>query len=178
VLTCNNRVQVAAAEQQLRRIEKDMARLNNLIAKNEEQGELLQNDTANLERNVLAELKDLEVQTDGVKQTIERCSKDKKSVLEDILDTEQNIMNWERKLQLENEMQDVLNPAVGQVSHLSVCAVRCCRRRVNLRLSRWHSFSLDDCVHGIFALTARICVLTVHDVLTLSTIPMTFWSGL
>jgi coiled-coil domain-containing protein 40 len=108
-------VQVAAAEQQLRRIDQDMARTNTLIAKNEEQSELLSNATANLERNVLSELKDLEAQTTSVKLTIDRSTQDKKTMLDDILDTEQDIMNWERKLQLEKEMQIVLDPTVGQV---------------------------------------------------------------
>lgn len=64
---------------------------------------------------MLADLAELKAQTDGIRVAIQCAAKDKKAMLDTILGTEQDVLNWERKLQLEKEMQDVLDPTVGQV---------------------------------------------------------------
>ena len=108
-------MQLKDTERQLSRLHQDMIRLNTLISKNQDLAATLENDTFNLERSVVCELKELEGKAAQLEQDIDAAAQSKKGVLNDVLDTEHQIMLWERKIQLEKEMQDILDPTVGQV---------------------------------------------------------------
>uniref|UniRef100_A0A7S0QXY1 Coiled-coil domain-containing protein 40 n=1 Tax=Pyramimonas obovata TaxID=1411642 RepID=A0A7S0QXY1_9CHLO len=91
----------------------DMSRLNTLINKNKQLQELLANDNFVLEMDIVTRLKELEGEAAKVEQKIDLCADEKKQVLAELIEAERQIMLWERKIQLEKEMQDALDPTIG-----------------------------------------------------------------
>ncbi|KAK9829105.1 hypothetical protein WJX72_003917 [[Myrmecia] bisecta] len=91
----------------------DMARFNALIANNVQLREALANDTFILEKQVVNELKDLELEAAKLTSQIEGARGEKRDVLARVVDTERAVLLWERKLQLEAEMAEVMDPTVG-----------------------------------------------------------------
>lgn len=108
-------MQLRDIERQLSSFNQDMVRLNTLISKNQQLAATLEDETYNLQRSVVCELKDLEAKAQRLEQNIDGAAQRKQGTLSDILDTERQIMLWERKIQLEKEMQKILDPSVGQV---------------------------------------------------------------
>lgn len=94
---------------------KDMARLNSLISTNQETSSSLEEKYFHLQQSVISELKDQETQAKKLEHDVEQCSAHKKELLSEVLETEREIMLWERKLQLDREMRELLDPTVGQV---------------------------------------------------------------
>lgn len=92
-----------------------MVRLNTLISTNQKLAATLEDETFNLQRSVLCELKDLEAKAQHLERDIGGAAQRKQDALSDILDTERQIMLWERKIQLEKEMREILDPSAGQV---------------------------------------------------------------
>jgi hypothetical protein len=102
-------------ERHLSRLHQDMIRLNTMISKNQELSAALEDNTFNLQRSVVCELKELEGKAAKLERDIDEAAQSKKRALSDVLETERQIMLWERKIQLEREMQDILDPSAGQV---------------------------------------------------------------
>merc|ERR1711869_137471 len=65
--------------------------------------------------------------------TIESVKNEKSEMTGDILEAERQVMLWERKIHLEREMQEALDPAVGQVEST---AMKKEIRRMELRLDQ------------------------------------------
>lgn len=107
--------QIATIERQMNHANKDMTRLNSLISSNTEIAASLEDKHFHLEHAVMAELKDQEATAKQLECSIEESTAHKKELLSQVLDTERQIMLWERKLQLDREMQQLLDPSVGQV---------------------------------------------------------------
>lgn len=128
-------VQMRDTERQLSRLNQDMIRLNTLISKNQESASDLENETFNMQRSVVCELKELEGKAAGLERDIDVAAQAKKQALSDVLETERQIMLWERKIQLEKEMQDILDPTVGNVRSAAVSFRLChatCERAATL----------------------------------------------
>lgn len=54
----------------------------------------------------------------------QKAQEDREQALETLLDTERQLMLWQRKIALEKEMKEALDPAIGQVPHsISTCRV-------------------------------------------------------
>lgn len=112
-------LKISMIERQMNHANKDMTRLNSLISSNLELAASLEDKHFHLEHAVMAELKDQEVAAKKLQGSIEECTGQKKTVLSQVLETERQIMLWERKLQLDKEMQELLDPSIGQVCHVS-----------------------------------------------------------
>jgi coiled-coil domain-containing protein 40 len=95
---------------------KDMVRLNSLISSNQNAASTLEDKYFQLQQAVMSELKDQEAEAKRLENEVTQCSAKKKELLSDVLETEREIMLWERKLQLDREMRELLDPNVGQVS--------------------------------------------------------------
>jgi hypothetical protein len=95
------------------RMHNDLARLNAHIAKNSELQGLLANDNFNLENHIMAELRELEEVATRLEQTIEKEKVLKKDTLAEMMEVERQVMLWERKIQLQREMLEALDPTVG-----------------------------------------------------------------
>ncbi|KAA6423115.1 MAG: hypothetical protein FRX49_07102 [Trebouxia sp. A1-2] len=90
-----------------------MARYNALIADNAGLKAQLVNDNFHLETKISHELKDMEEAAAKLSGSIDASRQDKSQLLSDIVETEKQVMLWQRKIELEREMNDVLDPSVG-----------------------------------------------------------------
>ena len=108
-------IQMKDIDRTMASLNQDMQRLNSLISKNTELSVLLEDETFNLESSILAELRELETVAVKLEGSIDSAAAAKKNTIADILETERQIMLWDRKIQLEKEMQEMLDPTVGQV---------------------------------------------------------------
>ncbi|KAG1659381.1 hypothetical protein FOA52_007844 [Chlamydomonas sp. UWO 241] len=92
----------------------DLQRVNALIAQNSSAREALREDNFNLENKVMADLRGMETEAASLSGQIDMTRHSKRDVLAEIVETERQIMLWERKIMLEKEMAAVLDPTVGQ----------------------------------------------------------------
>eukprot|EP00854_Cymbomonas_tetramitiformis_P019643 gene19643-23495_t len=91
----------------------DLQRLNTLIAKHSSLQEVLANDNFNLEMTVVNQLKELETQAVKLENKIDQSTDEKRQTLAELVEAERQIMLWERKIALEKEMQEALDPSIG-----------------------------------------------------------------
>lgn len=91
----------------------DLQRLNTLIAKHSSLQEVLANDNFNLEMTVVNQLKELETQAVKLENKIDQSTDEKRQTLAELVEAERQIMLWERKIALEKEMQEALDPTIG-----------------------------------------------------------------
>ncbi|MEW5316880.1 MAG: hypothetical protein WDW38_008222 [Sanguina aurantia] len=96
------------------RLNVELQRVNALIAANSSARQALQEDNFNLESRIMADLRGLEEESAKLTTQIEAGRQAKRDTLSEIVEVERQIMLWERKIELEREMQEVLDPAVGQ----------------------------------------------------------------
>lgn len=101
-------------ENSLKNLRNDMNRINVLLDKNREKHREVEDDVRHLEKDFVDRLKELEKQTLEIEDEIEEVKKEKEGVLEEIVESERQILLWERKIQLEKEMQMTIDPNVGQ----------------------------------------------------------------
>ena len=98
----------------------DMGKLNELIAKNTSSQENLSNTNFALEMEFVQELKEMEVESIRLEQHIADAKMQKKAIVDEIVEAERQIMLWEKKIQLEKETQQALDPEVGQAESRSM----------------------------------------------------------
>ena len=55
----------------------------------------------------------MEEEASRLESRIAQCKEDKRGLMAEVVETERHVMLWERKLQLEREMQDAIDPDVG-----------------------------------------------------------------
>ena len=107
-----------------------MNKLNDLFYKNTDLQEKLKNDNFNIENEFKQKLKELENQSIRLENNIASLKESKADILAEIVEAERQILLWERKIQLEKEMQDALDPTIGQTE---IVAMRKEIHRMNLR---------------------------------------------
>mmetsp|Transcript_15970 Transcript_15970/g.24756 ORF Transcript_15970/g.24756 Transcript_15970/m.24756 type:complete len:234 (-) Transcript_15970:222-923(-) len=91
-----------------------MNKLNDLFYKNTDLQEKLKNDNFNIENEFKQKLKELENESIRLENNISNLKEQKADILAEIVEAERQILLWERKIQLEKEMQDHLDPTIGQ----------------------------------------------------------------
>ena len=92
----------------------DMAKLNDLISKNTGLQTELGNKNFNMETEFMQKLKEMELQSVQTDADIQRLIEEKESVFNEIIEVEKQLMLWEKKIQLEKETQEALDPEYGQ----------------------------------------------------------------
>lgn len=110
--SCKSEVKVGT--QLLADLQKDVAKLNALINENNDNEGKLQHDNFILERGLLDELKQMEQECLGLESSIQDSKGTKAKLLDEIIDTERQAQMWEKKIQLDKEMKEALDPSVGQ----------------------------------------------------------------
>lgn len=98
----------------LKNLRNYMNRINILLDKNRELYKTIEDDNRHLEKDFVDRLKELERETITIEKEIEHLKTEKEEVLDDIVEAERQILLWERKIQLEKEMQMTIDPNVGQ----------------------------------------------------------------
>mmetsp|Transcript_42164 Transcript_42164/g.40402 ORF Transcript_42164/g.40402 Transcript_42164/m.40402 type:complete len:151 (+) Transcript_42164:1848-2300(+) len=91
-----------------------MNKLNDLFYKNTAQQTKMTNDNFNIENEFKQKLKELENESIKLENSISSLKEEKADILQEIVEAERQILLWERKIQLEKEMQDALDPNFGQ----------------------------------------------------------------
>ena len=92
----------------------EMNKLNDLIYQNNDRQEKLTNDNFNIEMEFKQKLKEMENESIKLENQITQLKEQKSDILIDIIDAEKQILLWDRKFRLEKEMQDALDPTIGQ----------------------------------------------------------------
>lgn len=90
-----------------------MNKLNDLIYQNNERQERLTNDNFNIEMEFKQKLKEMENESIKLENAITQLKEQKSDILIEVIEAEKQILLWERKYQLEKEMQDALDPTIG-----------------------------------------------------------------
>ena len=105
--------EIKGIDAEMARMHKEMAALNDQISKNSELQQELANTNFNLETDIGGKLRELEEEAVRLESRVEGMKTEKRDVLAAIVETERQIHLWERKIQLEKEMQECLNPEAG-----------------------------------------------------------------
>lgn len=118
-LRLNNQVQVHQKEiRQLevakKNLDGEMGKLNDLLHNNKNQREKLKKQNVNTQQEFKQKLRDLENESIRLENQISSLKDQKAQILADIVEYERQVLLWERKIQLEKEMQDALDPTIGQ----------------------------------------------------------------
>ena len=92
----------------------DMTRLNTLIAQHTQLQSDLANENFNLETKIMNQLHELEAETNELIEKIKGKESEKRQIVSEMVEYERQILLWERKIQLEREMQAAIDPNVGQ----------------------------------------------------------------
>jgi len=93
----------------LKNLDFEMNKLNDLYYKNTAQQTKMTNDNFNIENEFKQKLKELENESIKLENQIGTLKEEKADIL-----AERQILLWERTIQLEKEMQDALDPNIGQ----------------------------------------------------------------
>eukprot|EP00771_Trimastix_marina_P000675 gnl/Trimastix_PCT/1698.p1 GENE.gnl/Trimastix_PCT/1698~~gnl/Trimastix_PCT/1698.p1 ORF type:complete len:882 (-),score=383.37 gnl/Trimastix_PCT/1698:206-2851(-) len=98
----------------------EMQRLNGLISKNTALQEQLASGNFNLEAEFVSRLKELEREAIRLEQLITETKATKERMMNEIVETERQMMLWERKIELERETQATLDPSkhAGEVQEM------------------------------------------------------------
>lgn len=95
-------------------LQKDMTKLNALISLNHDQEGNLQNANFQLETECVEELKDMERECVGLQTSLADTKTTKANLLDEIMEMERQALLWEKKIQLDKETKEALDPSVGQ----------------------------------------------------------------
>jgi hypothetical protein len=95
-------------------IQRDMTKLNSLISENHEEEGKLQSANFLLETECVEELKEMEKDCVSTESAIVEAKTSKSTLLDEILEMERQSLLWEKKIQLDKETRDALDPSVGQ----------------------------------------------------------------
>merc|ERR1719498_1088241 len=88
--------------------------MNGQIVKSDNRSKELGNSNQMMETEFVAKLKEIESQCLAMEAKVGEVKEEKASMTNDILEAERQVLLWERKISLEKEMQQALDPNVGQ----------------------------------------------------------------
>jgi coiled-coil domain-containing protein 40 len=96
---------------------KDISKLNALISQNHEQEHGLQAQNFIIELDCVEELKEAEHDCVSIQGLISESKTSKASLLDEIVESERQAMLWEKKIQLDKETKQALDPTVGKAEN-------------------------------------------------------------
>jgi len=99
---------------QVKQLHTELAKINVLIAKNTDSIQQLTDTNFTIETDFANKLKELEKGSILTDASISSLAEEKAELLEALIDAERQIMLWEKKIQLERETQEALDPQYGQ----------------------------------------------------------------
>jgi chromosome segregation ATPase len=120
-------------ENAMKHLRFDMDRMSGSVVKNDARSKELGNANSMMETEFVAKLKEIEHKCLDIEKSIEKVKNEKTEMLENIMECERQVLLWERKISLEREMQDALDPNVGQADSQ---AMKKEIHRMELRLSQ------------------------------------------
>lgn len=98
----------------LKNYEKEMNKLNDFLALFGEKKETMENKCKNITKDFKEKLREIERISGSLELKMDQLKENKAELLGQITECERQIFLWERKIQLEREMQKALNPNVAK----------------------------------------------------------------
>ena len=104
-----NKSESKAIDNTMKDKHKDMARLNDLIGESTKSQENISDEITIMEKEFAHELKDLETKSLEIDAKIRQVNEVKGRALNDIVEIQRDIFEWEKKIKLEKETRDALD---------------------------------------------------------------------
>jgi chromosome segregation ATPase len=98
----------------VKQLQYEMDKLNTSIASHGKKQDDLTNTNQNMETEFVRKLKEIEQNCLETENEVDTIKLEKDAMMEEIVEAERQVMLWERKIHLEKEMQEALDPSVGQ----------------------------------------------------------------
>eukprot|EP00928_Gymnodinium_smaydae_P008119 TRINITY_DN1293_c0_g1_i3.p1 TRINITY_DN1293_c0_g1~~TRINITY_DN1293_c0_g1_i3.p1 ORF type:complete len:901 (-),score=260.53 TRINITY_DN1293_c0_g1_i3:81-2738(-) len=127
------RKEIKELENAMKHMRFDMDRISGAVVKHESKSHELQSGNQMMEMEFVEKLKEIERQCLETERSIERVKGEKAQMVQDVLESERQVLLWDRKITLEREMQQALDPNVGQADS---AAMKKEIHRMELRLAQ------------------------------------------
>merc|ERR1719188_2841686 len=88
--------------------------MNGQAVKSDSKSKELANSNQMMETEFVQKLKEIEAQCLDIERNVSSVKEDKTNMTQEILEAERQVLLWERKITLEKEMQEALDPNIGQ----------------------------------------------------------------
>merc|ERR1719188_1637882 len=88
--------------------------MNGQAVKSDSKSKELANSNQMMETEFVQKLKEIEAQCLDIERNVSSVKEDKTGMTQEILEAERQVLLWERKITLEKEMQEALDPNIGQ----------------------------------------------------------------
>lgn len=125
--------EIRELENNMKHLRFDMDRMNGAVVKNESRSDEISNSNQMMETEFVRKLKEIESRCLDMERDVEKLRLEKDQMNQDILESERQVLLWERKITLEKEMQAALDPNVGQAD---AAAMKKEIHRMELRLEQ------------------------------------------
>ncbi|XP_061086427.1 coiled-coil domain-containing protein 40 [Conger conger] len=106
--------ELAEVERNMKNLMLDLVKLNNLVNKNSQQHEALEQSNSLMENDFLQRLKEAERESIKIQMKHEDIQEEKERLLSFLVETERQIMLWEKKTQLAKESRMAVDSEIGQ----------------------------------------------------------------
>ncbi|KAJ8364428.1 hypothetical protein SKAU_G00132590 [Synaphobranchus kaupii] len=106
--------ELAEVDRHMKNLMLDLVKLNTLLNKNSQQHETLEQDNSLMENDFLHRLKEAERESIAMQMKHENIQEEKERLLSLLVETERQIMLWEKKTQLARESQVAVDSEIGQ----------------------------------------------------------------
>merc|ERR1719188_719173 len=107
--------------------------MNGQAVKSDSKSKELANSNQMMETEFVQKLKEIEAQCLDIERNVSSVKEDKTDMTQEVLEAERQVLLWERKITLEKEMQEALDPNVGQAD---AAAMKKEIHRMELRLDQ------------------------------------------
>ncbi|XP_075034039.1 coiled-coil domain-containing protein 40 [Mixophyes fleayi] len=101
-------------ENHMRNLKNDMLRLNLLLSKNASSKEQLQQHNQLMESEFMRALREAERESIEMQENLGNLQEEKERLLHGLVETEHQVMLWEKKIQLAKEMRNAVDSEAGQ----------------------------------------------------------------
>ncbi|OCT60402.1 coiled-coil domain-containing protein 40 [Xenopus laevis] len=101
-------------EHHMRDLKNDMVRLNMLLSKNSSTKEQLQQNNQLMESEFMRSLREAERESIEIQENLRNLQEEKERNIHSLVETEYQIMLWEKKIQLAKEMRNAVDSEIGQ----------------------------------------------------------------
>jgi len=106
--------EIKELKQKLKGLQNDLNRLNEAFFKFKNRNSQLNQDNKFIEQDFVLKLQEMETDSLDMEKKAEELRAEKQTILDKIVEAEKQICLWERKIQLEKEMQETVDPSIGQ----------------------------------------------------------------
>ncbi|OUM59987.1 hypothetical protein PIROE2DRAFT_46641 [Piromyces sp. E2] len=109
----NEEKEIKEHDRNIKQLQHDMVKINTLITKNVDVQSKLVENNLDLENEFKAKLKESSINLLRLEEKLESLKKEKEKALDGLIETERQMMLWEKKIQLTKETQAALDPNIG-----------------------------------------------------------------